>query len=97
MATCYVSDGRMRAGFICDLVPDQSLNACACALSVHFWKVHITHVKHFGPGTAVGKAHLLDDIIDNIELFGSDFYQRKTLQLVVGEHEEQWQVYKPCV
>lgn len=30
---------------------------------------------------------------DNIETFGSDFYQRRTLSLVVGETEDMWQLY----
>lgn len=49
----------------------------------HF-HVHIVHADMDGVGALVGQAHLLDDVIDNIELFGSDYYQKKTLHYTLG-------------
>jgi m7GpppX diphosphatase len=52
----------------------------------HF-HVHIVHADMDGVGALVGQAHLLDDVIDNIETFGSDYYQKKTLHYTLGsEH-----------
>ncbi|KAL8292336.1 hypothetical protein RQP46_001802 [Phenoliferia psychrophenolica] len=59
----------------------------------HF-HVHVTHVSYVGfPGITVGQAHLLDDVIDNLELdlaAGSpspSYYERRTLTYALGtEH-----------
>lgn len=53
--------------------------------SYYHFHLHIQHTALPGAaGASVGKAHLLDDIIDNISLFGGDFYQRRTLTCSVG-------------
>jgi len=46
--------------------------------SYYHFHDHFVHVMHEAVGTAVAKAHLLSDIIDNIELC-ADYYQKKTL------------------
>ena len=38
-------------------------------------------------GVNVGKAHLLTDVINNIEDIASDFYERKTLAVVLRERD----------
>lgn len=54
----------------------------------HF-HVHIVHVDMVdGVGALVGQAHLLDEIIDNLKTFGSDFYQKKTLTYQLGCNHE---------
>jgi m7GpppX diphosphatase len=54
----------------------------------YYLHVHIVHVDLEASGCAVGAAHLLDDIIDNIEHISSDYYQRRTLHFYIGtEHE----------
>jgi m7GpppX diphosphatase len=53
----------------------------------YYFHVHIVHVDLESPGCSVGGAHLLDDIIDNIELW-DDYYQRRNLNYFLGvEHE----------
>lgn len=53
----------------------------------YYFHVHIVHVDLETPGCSVGVAHLLDDIVDNIEL-KDDYYQQRTLHYYVGtEHD----------
>lgn len=49
--------------------------------------VHFAHLDYDAPGINAGKAHLLDDVIDNIHLDGK-FYQKKTLTFYVNESHE---------
>ena len=37
--------------------------------------------------TVVGRAHLLDDIIGNIETFDPNYYQKATLTYFLGEND----------
>ncbi|KAM0748509.1 scavenger mRNA decapping enzyme [Meredithblackwellia eburnea MCA 4105] len=49
----------------------------------HF-HIHITHVSYVGfQGVTVGQSHLLDDIIDNLELDGN-YYAKRTLTYALG-------------
>lgn len=56
----------------------------------HF-HVHVTHVSVYGlAGITVGQAHLLDDIIDNLELdaadeVGASYYERRTITYALGK------------
>ncbi|KAE8223817.1 hypothetical protein CF319_g3208 [Tilletia indica] len=53
--------------------------------------VHILHASYIShPGAIVGQAHLLDDVIDLLEL-GVDFGKR-TLTYALGERHELWSV-----
>jgi m7GpppX diphosphatase len=54
--------------------------------SYYHMHVHFTHLTFMAPGAHVGKAHLLDDIIDNVGLM-SDFYARKTMTYVLHKNE----------
>jgi len=61
--------------------------------SYYHFHVHITHVDHLGfNGIAVGQAHLLDDVIDNLaqELrrasSGPSLYEAKTFTYALGSH-----------
>ena len=49
--------------------------------SYYHFHVHFTFCGYEAPGTHVGKAHLLHEIIDNISLF-PDFYSKKTLSFI---------------
>eukprot|EP00877_Chromochloris_zofingiensis_P009222 jgi/Chrzof1/4553/Cz14g18030.t1 len=62
--------------------------------SYYHFHVHITHINWEEPGLLAGKAHLLDNVIDNITEFGGDYYQRSTLSYSIGENEELWQHLK---
>eukprot|EP01135_Chromosphaera_perkinsii_P003312 Nk52_evm12s240 gene=Nk52_evmTU12s240 len=60
--------------------------------SYYHFHVHYVHVGHSEPpGAVVGKAVLLDDIINNIELFSSDYYARMTLSYHVGKETPLYQ------
>ena len=52
--------------------------------SYYHLHVHFTHTRLGPSGNGAGKAHLIGDIISNIQTFGSDFYQRATLEVEVG-------------
>lgn len=52
-------------------------------LHVHFMHVNVDA----GAGMAAGKAHLLDDVIDNLETGGSDYYSRRTLHFTLGQKD----------
>lgn len=54
--------------------------------SYYHLHIHFTHVKFDAPGTTVGKAHLLCDVIDNIEM-KDDYYQTKTLSFNAREND----------
>ena len=55
--------------------------------------VHFTHIGYDAPGIVAGRAHLLDDVIDNLDLF-DDFYQRKTMTYVLRENDNLYQCYR---
>mmetsp|Transcript_9180 Transcript_9180/g.22916 ORF Transcript_9180/g.22916 Transcript_9180/m.22916 type:complete len:83 (-) Transcript_9180:610-858(-) len=44
-------------------------------------------------GAMVGQAHLLEDVLENIET-RSDYYQRKTLRYTLGEQHDLLKVLK---
>ncbi|KAJ3091837.1 hypothetical protein HK102_013220 [Quaeritorhiza haematococci] len=55
--------------------------------SYYHFHIHVTHIAFQSPGMAVGQAHLLEDVIDNIENIDGDYYKRRTLAYVLGvEH-----------
>ncbi|CAL8465012.1 g4547 [Coccomyxa elongata] len=61
--------------------------------SYYHLHVHFLHVNYdAGAGMAVGKAHLLNDIIDNIEIM-PDYYARRTLTFVLGERDPLLQAF----
>jgi len=62
------------------------------APSYYHLHVHFTHLNYDTPGISVGKAHLLDDVIDNLRLM-SDFYQRKALTCILRENDELCHIY----
>lgn len=61
--------------------------------SYYHFHVHVVNVAHpgLGDGINVGKAVLLDDIIESLK-FSSDYYQRRTLHYVLGENHALWKV-----
>lgn len=56
-------------------------------LHVHFMHINVDA----GAGMAAGKAHLLDDVIDNLETCGSDYYSRRTLHFTMGTNDPMYQ------
>ncbi|BFZ16203.1 hypothetical protein BsWGS_19242 [Bradybaena similaris] len=61
--------------------------------SYYHLHVHFTHVKFEAPGTDALRAHLLEDVIDNIKI-NSEFYSHKTLSYVVREHDALYQSFR---
>ncbi|KAI5955983.1 hypothetical protein KGF57_003469 [Candida theae] len=61
--------------------------------SYYHFHLHIVNVHHpgLGDGIAIGKAILLDDIIDNLMLV-SDYYKIKTIGFILGENHGLWQI-----
>ncbi|KAI5960819.1 uncharacterized protein KGF55_004389 [Candida pseudojiufengensis] len=61
--------------------------------SYYHFHLHIVNVHHpgLGDGIAIGKAILLDDVIDNLKLDG-DYYKKKTISYVLGENHGLWQI-----
>lgn len=60
--------------------------------SYYHFHLHIVNVKHpgLGDGIAVGKAILLDDVIQNLKILG-DYYQKRTIGYLLGENHGLWQ------
>lgn len=59
--------------------------------SYYHFHIHIVNVKHpgLGDGIAVGKAILLDDVIENIRL-KNDYYMQCNLGYLMGENHGLW-------
>lgn len=77
-----------------EVAPRYGLDAGQLRVYVHYmptyyyFHIHIVHVDLETPGCAIGTAHLLDDIIDNIKNVDGHYYQRRTLYYLLGcEHE----------
>ena len=62
--------------------------------SYYHLHVHFTHLKYVAPKTLIGQAHLLDDVIDNIENIASDCYQKRTISFCVKESSALWQAFE---
>lgn len=61
--------------------------------SYYHLHVHFTHLKYAAPKTVIGQAHLLHDVIDNIENISPDYYQKKTISFCVKESSTLWQAF----
>lgn len=59
--------------------------------SYYHFHIHVVNIKHpgLGNGIAVGKAILLDEVIENISS-QSDYYQKKSITYVLGESHGLW-------
>lgn len=63
--------------------------------SYYHLHVHFQHAELPGAaGAFVGKAHLLDDVIDNIRIFGGDYYQRRTLTFSLGTRDPLLEAFR---
>lgn len=63
--------------------------------SYYHFHIHVVNVAHagLGQGINIGKAILLDDVIENIRLV-PDYYQKRTLHYVLGENHGLWSLLK---
>jgi hypothetical protein len=59
--------------------------------SYYHLHIHIVHTDYHGSdGMAVGKASLLDDVIEQLALLGPEGFKRKTITVIVGEESDLW-------
>ncbi|XP_077870365.1 m7GpppX diphosphatase-like isoform X2 [Saccoglossus kowalevskii] len=61
--------------------------------SYYHLHVHFTHVNFDAPGMNIGKAHLLLDVMENIEM-QSDYYPKKTFTFTAKEKDPLYLKYK---
>lgn len=61
--------------------------------SYYHFHIHVVSTSHAGLGNGinVGKAILLDDVIENIKI-APDYYQKRTLYYTLGENHDLWKV-----
>ena len=62
--------------------------------SYYHFHVHFTHLSFDAPGSRAEKAHLLQDVIDNIENVEPAFYQDKTLPCVLKEKDQLLKLFQ---
>ena len=59
--------------------------------SYYHMHIHVVHTDFSGSdGMAVGKAWLLDDIIEQLPLLGPDGFKSRTFTVIVGEETDLW-------
>jgi m7GpppX diphosphatase len=59
--------------------------------SYYHLHIHIVHTDfQGGGGMAVGKAWLLDDVIEQLALLGPEGFKRKTITFILGEESDLW-------
>lgn len=61
--------------------------------SFYHLHVHFTSLKYDAPGIVCEKSHLLNSVINNIELM-PDYYQKSTLSFTVGEKSNLYKAIK---
>jgi m7GpppX diphosphatase len=61
--------------------------------SYYHLHVHLTNLRYDAPGIQVGKAHLLNDVIDNVTLM-PDYYARKTMTYVLRKNEPLYELFQ---
>ncbi|XP_063835412.1 m7GpppX diphosphatase isoform X2 [Ostrinia nubilalis] len=61
--------------------------------SFYHLHVHFTYLRHEAPGIYAEKSHLLDTVIDNIEMMG-DYYKKATLPFTIREMDNIFNVYE---
>ncbi|XP_049882294.1 m7GpppX diphosphatase [Pectinophora gossypiella] len=61
--------------------------------SFYHLHVHFTYLRHEAPGIYAEKSHLLDTVIDNIEMM-NDYYQKATVPFTIREMDKLFNVYE---
>ncbi|XP_063390197.1 m7GpppX diphosphatase [Cydia fagiglandana] len=61
--------------------------------SFYHLHIHFTYLRHEAPGIHAEKSHLLDTVIDNIEMMGT-YYKRATLPFTIREMDNLFKVYE---
>ncbi|CAK9441938.1 uncharacterized protein LODBEIA_P57720 [Lodderomyces beijingensis] len=75
------------------LKPDQLRIFVHYQPSYYHFHLHVVNIAHpgLGDGINVGKAILLDDIIDNL-VADKEFYQKRSIGYVLGENSGLWKI-----
>ena len=60
--------------------------------SFYHFHVHYVHILLDDPGGVVGHAHLLEDVIDNIEHISSHYYQDCTFTYALRKEDKLWKM-----
>ncbi|KAF9407825.1 hypothetical protein HW555_012281, partial [Spodoptera exigua] len=61
--------------------------------SFYHLHIHFTYLRHEAPGIYAEKSHLLDTVIDNIEM-KPDYYQKATLPFTIREMDNIFNIYE---
>lgn len=61
--------------------------------SFYHLHIHFTYLRHEAPGIYAEKSHLLDTVIDNIEMMGN-YYKKATLPFTIREMDTIFNVYE---
>ncbi|CAB3254620.1 unnamed protein product [Arctia plantaginis] len=61
--------------------------------SFYHLHVHFTYLKHEAPGIYAEKSHLLETVIDNIEMIGN-YYKKATLPFTIREMDNIFNIYE---
>ena len=87
-----VKPGQLRFFFHCNTLQSPANIDHPSYYHLH---LHITHTDLQGnDGTAIGKAWLLEDILEQLSFYGSEGLKRKTFTIIIGEATDLWkQVY----
>ncbi|ODV94412.1 hypothetical protein PACTADRAFT_35216 [Pachysolen tannophilus NRRL Y-2460] len=62
--------------------------------SYYHFHIHIVNVKHpgLGDGISVGKAILLEEIIENLKYLGKNGYKNRNITYAIGENHDLWEM-----
>ncbi len=55
--------------------------------------VHFTHLKYNAPSIFIGQSHLLDEVIDNLEL-DSQYYAKRTISFIIKRDRPLFQCFQ---
>jgi hypothetical protein len=59
--------------------------------SYYHMHIHVVHTDFNGSdGMAIGKAWLLDDIIEQLSFLGEEGFKSRTMTILIGEESDLW-------
>lgn len=63
--------------------------------SYYHLHIHVVHADFHGSDSmAIGKAWLVEDVLEQLPLLGEDGFKKKTMTVIVGEESDLWkQIY----
>jgi len=89
-----VAPDQLRLYFHCSAIPCGGLLTLDHPSYYHM-HIHVVHTDFQGSdGMSVGKAWLLDDVIEQLSYLSPEGFKRKTITFIIGEESDLWrQVY----